>query len=469
MRIQDITGQILNAYTFSRWYPGRQAQSFSFKQGIEYHQSFYQQSILEQHRAQLASLQDAVKYARRNVPYYADKLRNLPPEFPQSFADYRTLATLDKETIRTRKKDLLSQEFNPTQLIACATSGSTGEPTVVYSSPSDIGWRLSGEQYYYALLRCPRGKRVGRLYGGEVEDRKDFLQLRRLKNWTFNRLLYDCLTLDEEYLLDVHRGFTQFAPDFIIAYSSAIYLLALTLERKCLRPTYPQQVILCAAEKLETYQRAVVERVFGVPVVERYGSRDIGQMAYQLPEQGQDFQIDRCSCLIEPDGLPDENGVAPVLVTTLRNQAMPLLRYRIEDLARFPLTWTPDQAVISLAEIVGRTCDYILLPGNKKVSGGMMDILFQDKDVTAYQVVQQADTSVQVKIVPGPQLNLTQRDEMQRLIRTHLAGVAVEFEYPAEIQRTTAHAKLRPVVSHLALSTQIPDRQYLESEAFSAP
>lgn len=469
MRVQDVTGQLLSAFTFSRWYPGRQLQGLNFEQGIAYRESFYAQSALEQHRAHLASLQETVKYARRNVPYYADKLSSLPDDFPKSFADYRSLAALDKDTVRTRKRDLLSQEFSPAQMIACATSGSTGEPTVVYSSQSDIGWRLSGEQYYYSLLNCPRGKRVGRLYGGEVESSPDSLHVRRLKNWALNRLQYDCLTLDEDYLLKAHSGFTQFVPDIIIAYSSAIYLLALALQRKHIRPTYPQQVILCAAEKLETYQRVVVEQVFGVPVVERYGSRDIGQMAYQLPGQGQDFQVDRCSCLIEPDGLPDENGVAPVLVTTLRNQAMPLLRYRIEDLARFPGDWTPDQAATSLSEIVGRTCDYILLPGNKKVSGGMMDILFQDKDVNAYQVVQQADTSVRVKIVPGPKLNVRQRSEIQRIIRAHLTGVAVEFEYPAEIQRTTAHAKLRPVISHLALSSQIPDRQYLELDTFSAP
>ena len=468
MRVQDITGRLLNAYTFSRWYPGRHLLSDSFKQGIHYRQSFSQQSTVEQDRAQLISLQKIVQYARQNVPYYASKLRDFPAGFPKSLAEYRALAPLDKGTVKTQKKDLLSQEYNPSQLIACATSGSTGEPTVVYSSLSDVGWRLSGEQYYFALLGCSRGNRVAKLYGGEVESSKSSLYLARYKNWILNRLQYDCLTLDKEYLLQVHRGFTQFAPDIIIAYSSAIYLLALILERMHLRPTYPRQVILCAAEKLETYQRLVVERVFDVPVVERYGSRDIGQMAYQLPEQGFDFQIDRSACLIEPDGLPDENGVAPVLVTTLHNQAMPLLRYRIEDMACFPRNWTPDQAVSSLSEIVGRTCDYILLPGDKKVSGGMMDILFQDQDVNAYQIVQQADARVCVKIVPGPKLNVTQRSEIQRIIRAHLVGVAVEFEYPTEIQRTTAHAKLRPVISHLPLSAPVPDRQHLKSDALTA-
>ena len=452
MRVQDYIGRWSNACSYSTAYPGRKERNTDIKRGADYRSSFYNSSLEEQNTETLKRLREIVAYARRSTLYYAEKLRSFPPDFPKSFGDYRQLIALDKATVKAHKNALLSWEFDPAQLIACATSGSTGEPTVVYASQSDIGWRLSGEQYYYAQLNCPGGKRVGRLYGGEVEEGYKSVLLRQLKNWAFNRLQYDCLTLDEDYLLQVHTGFTRFSPNIIIAYSSAIYLLALALERKHIRPTYPQQVILCAAEKLENHQRAVVERVFGVPVVERYGSRDIGQMAYQLPGQGRDFQIDRCSCLIEPDGLPDENGLAPVLVTTLRNQAMPLLRYRIEDLARFPLDWTPDQAVTSLSEIVGRTCDYILLPGNKKVSGGMMDILFQDKDVNAYQVIQQTDTSVRVKIVPGPKLNDAQRREIQRIIRHHLIGLTVEFEYPTEIKRTTAHAKLRPVISHLALT-----------------
>ncbi len=466
MSLQDIIGQIVNTYTFSTWYPRRRQLNRSIQAGLKYRHFFYNLSPAEQNRETLQTLQEIVREARRNVPYYAESLRHYPTTFPQSFADYRSIAPLDKATVKLRSHDLISQEFQPSELIACATSGSTGEPTVVYASQADIGWRLSSEQYYYSLLGCQPGKRVGRFYGGKVENGNHHFFFQRLKSWLLNRLSNDCLTLDGEYLMQVHNRFTEFTPDIIIAYSSAIYALALRLEKRDIRPTYPRKVILCAAEKLEQHQRVVLERVFAVPVVERYGSRDIGQMAFQPLEPDHGFQIDRCACLIEPDGLPDEHGLAPMLITTLHNQAMPLLRYRIGDLARFAPNWTPNQPATHLAEIVGRTLDYIVLPENKKVFGGMIGLLLQGRDIEAYQVIQFADTSVRVKIVPGPQLDGTQRSEIQRIIRHHLMGVTVEFEYPAEIQRTTAHAKLRPVISHFALSEQIPDRQYLESEAF---
>jgi phenylacetate-CoA ligase len=467
-RSQDYISDWLSVYAHSAFYPGRRERNYNIRQGINYRHFFYNLLPREQEQEILRTLQEIVSQARQTIPYYAEKLRSFPADFPRSWAEYRLLEPLGKKDINEKRKQLLNPTLPFHRLVACATSGSTGEPTTVYTSQADLGWRLAGEQYYYSLLDSSRGKRIARLYGGAVGLHRGSALLHKLKNWSLNRLHYDCLSLDEEYLMSVHASFTKFAPDLLIAYSSALYLLALLLERKAICPTYPQQAILCAAEKLEDYQRTVVERVFSVPVVERYGSRDIGQMAYQLPRQGLDFQIDRCACLIEPDGVPDENGVAPILVTTLRNQAMPLLRYRIEDLARFPLDWSPEQSVTSLAAIVGRTCDYILLPGNKKISGGMMDILFQDKEVQSYQVIQAADASVRVNIVPGPNFNGVQREQIQRLIRAHLSGVAVEFEYLSEIKRTTANAKLRPVISHLARSSSLSDQQSLASDVCAA-
>ena len=466
MRLQDIIGQIVNTCSLSTWYPVRRQVNQSLQSGLKYRRFFYNLPATIQNQELLHTLQEVVRNARRSVPYYADLLRHYPDTFPESFAEYRALAPLDKATIKLHSRDLIAAEFQRSKLIACSTSGSTGEPTVVYSSPTDVGWRLSSEQFYYSLLDCQPGNRVGRFYGGSVENNGGSSVPGKVKNWFLNRLQNDCLILDEEYLMQIHNRFTKFMPDLIIAYSSGIYALALLLEKKAIRPKYPRKVILGAAEKLEPHQRATLERVFTAAVVERYGSREIGQMAFQPPEFEAGLQVDRCACLIEPDGVPDENGIAPMLITTLRNQAMPLLRYRIGDLARFAPNWTPEEPATYLPEIVGRTLDYIVLPENKKVFGGMIGLLMQGKDIEAYQVIQFADSSVHVKIVPGPNLNGAQRSEIQRTIRNHLIGVTIEFEYPAEIARTTANAKLRPVISHLGASPQIPDQQYLQPDAF---
>ena len=112
MRIQDFTGQVLGKIAYSRWFPGRQETGRSFVEGMNYRRNFFSLSRARQDVEVLKTLQQTVRKARQDVPYYAGKLRDFPAAFPQSFAEYSALPTLDKATIRDRKKDLISQEFD---------------------------------------------------------------------------------------------------------------------------------------------------------------------------------------------------------------------------------------------------------------------------------------------------------------------------------------------------------------------
>ena len=316
-RLRDWVGQLSAAWTWSEWRPGRRRMNQAFRLGIETRRRFNALSEQEQAAEMLKSLQAIVRHARSSVPFYSNLMRDLPSDFPASFADYRKLTPLDKTAIRSEQDRLLSALWPENQLIHDATGGSTGEPVVIYSSPEDLGWKLSGQQYYQSLLGCPHGSRIATLYGGELDVTATPSRQARLKNWLSNYSPHGCFRLDEPYLMEVHRAFSRFQPDMIVAYASAVHLLAITLEQNNQHPTYPRKVIVTGAEKLESHQRAAVERVFSVPVVERYGSRDVSMMAYQIPGHGNDFWVDRCYCLIEPDGSPDEHGQAPILVTTL--------------------------------------------------------------------------------------------------------------------------------------------------------
>ena len=447
MRIRDVIVRAVNSGRWSLWCPGRGEVNRAFALGLNTRRAYAILPVTQQTQQMLATLQAIVKHARMTVPYYTDLMRDLPSDFPASFSDYCRLQPLDKMTIRQEGNRLLSTVWPKESLVREATGGSTGEPVIVYSTRADYGWALSGHHYYQRLLGCPRGSRIATLYGGELDVAAKVPHWTRLKNWLTNYSLHGCFRLDEDYLLSVHDDFSDFQPDMIVAYASALHLLACVLERYHLHPRYPRKVLLTGAEKLEDYQRAVIERVFSVPVVERYGSRDVGLMAYQLPGHGFDFWIDQCYCLIEPDGNPDENGYAPILVTTLRRRAMPLLRYRIGDIGCFSPGWQPDQPASRLQAVVGRTLDYIYLSDQRRVHSAEFPHLFKDYDIIAYQVVQQSDASVCVSVVPGPNYDEQQRQQMQRIVCDNLSGVTIEFQYVTELKRTDGHSKLRPVIS----------------------
>jgi phenylacetate-CoA ligase len=91
------------------------------------------------------------------------------------------------------------------------------------------------------------------------------------------------------------------------------------------------QFILCSYEFVSVVHRKILERVFGVPVFNLYGSTETGHLLMEN-EHGE-MKPSLENVFYEVVG-PDERGVGDLVVTTLTNEVMPLVRYRIGDLAQ---------------------------------------------------------------------------------------------------------------------------------------
>jgi phenylacetate-CoA ligase len=353
---------------------------------------------------------------------------------------------LDKETIREHSKELLSDEFEISKLRKHSTSGSTGDPISVYLSKEENGLGVAGNQFFMDKVGGKLGSRISTLYGGDLDVSKNPSFFRKLKDWLLNLNNYGCFWLDDDYLLKVHKGFDSFQPDILIGYTSGIYMLANTLQKSAIRPDYPAETIIVAAEKLEDYQREKIENIFTAPVIERYGSRDAGLIGYQKINDHK-IWIDAWDYFIEPEELPDSNNQAPILVTRLHTKAMPILRYRIGDIAKFPATWSCSTPVLYLEEIVGRVLDNLHFPGNITMHGGGIPYLFQEYDVVLYQVVQDESGNIKILIVPGEKFTVDQRDAFEYFIHENIQGVKIQVEYVTQIERNSQN-KHRPVISY---------------------
>jgi phenylacetate-CoA ligase len=89
--------------------------------------------------------------------------------------------------------------------------------------------------------------------------------------------------------------------------------------------------ILCSYEFVSVVHRKILQRVFGVPVFNFYGSTETGHLLMEnehgemKPSHENVFYE-----ILEPD----ERGIGELVVTTLTNDFMPLVRYRVGDLAQ---------------------------------------------------------------------------------------------------------------------------------------
>jgi phenylacetate-CoA ligase len=87
--------------------------------------------------------------------------------------------------------------------------------------------------------------------------------------------------------------------------------------------------ILCSYEFVSVVHRRILQRVFGVPVLDLYGSTETGHLLME-DEAGRMRPSLQTAYLELID--EDQLGIAELVVTTLSNPIMPLIRYRIGDL-----------------------------------------------------------------------------------------------------------------------------------------
>jgi phenylacetate-CoA ligase len=151
--------------------------------------------------------------------------------------------------------------------------------------------------------------------------------------------------------------------------------------------------------------RAQLERTFGCEVFNRYGSREIGDMAGECGHEPGLHVLPWC-CHIEV--LDDDNRPAPpgvdgdLVVTGLTNRAMPLLRYRIGDRGVLapPGTCTCGRPGPRLAAVTGRTVDTFVTTSGVKVAGGFFIQLVASRPwVRQFQAVQTSPTDVVFRVV----------------------------------------------------------------------
>ena len=122
-------------------------------------------------------------------------------------------------------------------------------------------------------------------------------------------------------------------------------------------------------EILEPVCRATCQQVFGVKVVDMYSSQEVGYIALQCPEH-EHYHVQAENLLVEvlaEDGRGCGPGeVGRVVVTTLHNFAMPLLRYDIGDYAEVGASCPCGRGLGVLTRILGRQRNLLVLPDGRR-------------------------------------------------------------------------------------------------------
>ena len=272
----------------------------------------------------------------------------------------------------------------------------------------------------------------------------------------FNRRMfipaYEMTTGDLDEIFDKIRAH---APTLIDGYAESFHFLAQNLDKKKVEGINPKGII-SSAQELTEESRIAIEKAFGCPVYDKYGSREFSGIAYECSEHdGHHVSAESYIVEILKDGKPAKPGeMGEIVITDLNNFCMPFIRYRIGDLAVASdnsKKCACGRGLPRIGKIMGRVQSIISCANGKYLPGTFFAHFFKDYShlVRHYQVVQEKDEEFTLKIVQGGVFEQKQFDELILLLRKYVGtNTKIEIEFVDEIPLVRT-GKRQGCISHV--------------------
>jgi phenylacetate-CoA ligase len=225
---------------------------------------------------------------------------------------------------------------------------------------------------------------------------------------------------------------------YLRGYAASVYLFAHEVGRQKL--TCPIPLIVTLGEGLAPEQADVIERAFGGKVYRDYGGSEAMHVGFECREQrGYHVDLARFYIEISRDGRPIGRGEAgDVIVTAFGNSAMPLVRYRIGDVAR----WSDDDAPCPcgnrfplLAEVIGRAADVAVTATGHMINLNLLGGIFRyaQEHIAQYQLIQKEPDRFDVRWVPLHDRAREILPRLQQELSITFGSVAFDWHEVAEI------------------------------------
>lgn len=399
---------------------------------------------------QLGQLRRLLRHAYAHTAHYRSAMdaSGVRPADIHSLADLCRLPLLDKATVRATMDTRLATA-PPFASITKSTSGTTGEPVVVKYNAESRYWRDASRWRGYGWAGYRIGMRAMHYWGFGPPATSWVKRQKIAIDRAFKRDLYvDSTPRGDQALQTAVTELRRFEPQVIVAYAAGAAALARFVVDRGLRD-WPDIPVLVGAERLWPQDRAAIERAFG-PAFETYGSREVMLIAAECDaHNGMHVSMETMIVELlvrEGDGVrPARPGeVGEVVVTDLHNLACPMIRYVTGDLAvaHEDTVCRCRRHLMRLGPVEGRTTETLRDGNGNPVGGLVFNILFGvlEQSAKQFQVVQRADRSIVMKVVPQSGTSLPQAHETQirGFAAKYLPGVPFAIEYVENIPLTAA-------------------------------
>jgi phenylacetate-CoA ligase len=388
------------------------------------------------HRSRQELLAADLLRAAAHVPAYARTAARAPES---GVLDYLrdTFPLIDKATLISREGEYFSRGRKPAyRAVVAQTSGTTGTPLDVYRSLGSIlreeafqlqhwhwaGWRRGARQ---AVLRgdmvVPMGQQQPPFWFEDPAGKQLVLSTRHLDRGTANAFAGALRDFDAVQLR---------------AYPSAAYDLATFVEDAGIPVRF--DAVITGSEMLYDFQRRRIESVFKTKVFDFYGMAE--RVAFAAACEHGRLHVNPEYGLVEivdDQGRPTD-GEGNIVGTSFHNGVMPLIRYRMNDTARWSREACPCGRTYPVIEAVsGRLADQLYDLDGRAVNCTVIGFAFDGMhNIRKAQVIQEAADHWTIRVVPGS--NYTAGDGqrvLDKLSKDVSARVAATIEVVEDIPK----------------------------------
>ncbi|MFO7612831.1 MAG: hypothetical protein R6W99_10175 [Clostridia bacterium] len=398
----------------------------------------YLESIQYKSRDEIMAIQALemsalLKHAVENIPYYSylkGKLRLEPDTVNE---DIKELPVMTKAIIKENFDKLHDETVNKTRRFT--TGGTSGTSVIILRDKNEIVH--SADEYFNRMVGVIPGRsrlmirRPESVYFADNPSDVEYSSNMLTRTHAVSPAYMDKEKLDLLYSLYVKRH-----PRFIIGITDPVYRFAQYILDDNLK-TYEADAVLLGGQTMLPKYRKTIARAFRTDkIYDRYGAMEFGILGHQCGHSDGLHYIPAIHYVevVDNDSRDVEPGVTgQFLVTNLHKRTMPLIRYRIDDLAvmtdescgcgrGFPL----------IKQFEGRRIEAVVSPKHTYMTPlSFYDAMERFDNVVDFVAIQTGESTVTMKLLmkEGEFTHLQQLALRKDVNRYLDYPMKLEFEY----------------------------------------
>lgn len=391
--------------------------------------------------------EEIVDYHIQNNPFYKSFIGN------EKLA-WHNIPVMTKSHLQQPLEDRLSKKFTKKSVYINKTSGSSGTPFIFAKDKycHSLTWAKIIDSF--GSLGIDFNSSIQARFYGIPLDFKGYYK-ERIKDFFGHRYRFPVFDLSEDKMEDILKIFKRKKFDYINGYTSSIALFAkfvadknIVLNQVC--PTLKYCIV--TSEMLYEDDKNLMEKTFGVPVINEYGASELDLIAFTNNQN--EFAINSETLFVEilddSDKAVTLGSSGRIVITSLYNKAHPMIRYDIGDIGILSPSSTYKYPI--LEKLIGRTNDMAKLPSGKTVPGLSFyyvtkSIISNDGNVKEFVIEQTKLDTFKIRYTANHKLLPKEKLKIEKSILTYLeGGLTIIFEREAILKRSKS-GKLKQFVS----------------------